>query len=123
METQYSILSYRTDLYFCDYKLAIKVDERGHNNRSEDYEIQRQKAIENELNCRFIRIKPDEQNFNIFKAQNKIFRHIRKTNKKLNKKTLIEKLSIRLLSLEFKSNDSVKTKCLRYVVKKILPKI
>ena len=29
----------------------------------------------------------------------------------------------RLLSLKFKSNDSIKTKCLRYVVKKIFPKL
>ena len=48
---------------------------------------------------------------------------IKEVNKKLTKKSLIEKLSIRLLSLEFKSNDSIKTKCLRYAVKKILPKL
>ena len=40
------MLSYQTDLYFHDYELAIKIDENGHNNINIDYEIKRQKAIE-----------------------------------------------------------------------------
>ena len=31
MQTQYSVLGYRIDLYFHEYKLAIEVDELGHN--------------------------------------------------------------------------------------------
>ena len=34
METQYSVLTYRVDLYFHDYKLAIEVDEKGHKYRN-----------------------------------------------------------------------------------------
>ena len=34
---------------------------------------------------------------------------------------MIDRLSIRLLELEFKSNNSIKSKCLKYVVKIILP--
>ena len=45
-----------------------------------------------------------------------------KSTKKLAKKSLIEELSNKLLRLEFKSNNSIKTKCLKYVVKKILLK-
>ena len=30
MQTQYSLLSYRIDLYFHKYKLAVEVDELGH---------------------------------------------------------------------------------------------
>ena len=30
MQTQYSVLGYRIDLYFYYYKLAIEVDEKGH---------------------------------------------------------------------------------------------
>ena len=82
MQTQYSVLSYRIDLYFHKYKLAIEVDELGHNDRNIDYEIQRQRAIEKELGCVFIRINPDEKNFNIFKEINKIHRHIKKSTKK-----------------------------------------
>ena len=77
-ETQYYVLTYKIDLYFHDYKLAIEVDEKKHKDRRIDYEIKRQKTIEEKLGCVFIRIDPDEENFNIFNAQNKIFRHIKK---------------------------------------------
>ena len=43
MQTQYTVLGYRIDLYFHEYKLAIEVDELGHNDRNIDYEIQRQR--------------------------------------------------------------------------------
>ena len=33
MQTQYKVLSYRIDLYFHDYKLAIENDEKGHSGR------------------------------------------------------------------------------------------
>ena len=45
MQTQYSILGCRLDLYFHDYKFSIELDGLGHNDRNIDYEIQRQKAI------------------------------------------------------------------------------
>ena len=41
MQTQYTVLNNRIDLYFHKYKLAIEVDELGHNDRNIDYEIQR----------------------------------------------------------------------------------
>ena len=59
LKTQYTVLGYRIDLYFHKYKLAVEVDGLGHNDRNIDYEIQRQKALERELNCVFIRINPD----------------------------------------------------------------
>ena len=37
------------------------------------------------------------------------------------KKSLIDDFSKRLLELEFKSNHSIKSKCLKWIVKKILP--
>ena len=63
-----------------------------------------------------IRINPDEKNFNMFREINKIHRH----NKKSTKNLLIHILSKRLLELEFKSNHSVKSKCLKWIVKNIL---
>ena len=78
IQTQYSVLGYRIDLYFHEYKLAIEVDELGHTNRNINNEIERQKALEKELNCVFIRINPDEKYFNIFKEINKIHRDIKK---------------------------------------------
>ena len=40
-----------------------------------DYKMKRQKAIEQELGCKFIRIDLDKEDFNIFRAINEIFRH------------------------------------------------
>ena len=34
MQTQYSVLGYRIDLYFHKHKLAIEVDELGHADKS-----------------------------------------------------------------------------------------
>ena len=108
---QHNVLGYRTDAYFPKYKLAIEVDEQGHNDRDIDYKIERQKAIENKLGPEFIRINPAKKNFNIFVKSTK------KLTEESTKKFLIEELSNKLLRLEFKSNNSIKTKCF----KKILP--
>ena len=88
MQTQYTVLNYRIDLYFHKYKLTIEVDELGHNDRNIDYETQRQQALERERGCVFIRINPDAIDFKIYKEINKIHRHI----KKLSKKSLIDKI-------------------------------
>ena len=110
-------MGYRIDLYFHKYKLAIEVDELGHNDRNIDYEIQRQQALERELNCVFIRINPDTVDFNIFREINKIHRHI----KKLSKKYLIDKILKMLLEIEFVSDHSIKSKYLKCIVRKVLP--
>ena len=60
MQTQFNVLSCRTDLYFHDYKLAIDIDENG----STDYEMKRKKAVEGKLGCKFIRIDPGKQSLN-----------------------------------------------------------
>ena len=80
MQTEYSVLGYKVLGY---NKLTIKIDERGHKDRNIDHEIKRQKALEKELDCEFIRINPDEENFNISKEKDEIFRHIKESNKKL----------------------------------------
>ena len=41
MQTQYSVLGYKIDLYFNDYKLAIEFDEKSHKNRNIGHEIKR----------------------------------------------------------------------------------
>ena len=71
-------MGYRIDLYFHKYKIAIDVDELGHYDRNIGYEIQRQQALERELNCVFFRINPDAVDFKIFKEINKIHSHIKK---------------------------------------------
>ena len=68
MKTQYNVSSYRIDLYFHDFMLAIEIDENGHSDRNIDYEVKRQKSIEQELDCKFIKIDPDIEDFDIFRA-------------------------------------------------------
>ena len=41
IQIQYTVLEYRIDLYFYEYKLAIEIDELDHNDRNTDYEIKR----------------------------------------------------------------------------------
>ena len=115
-QTEYSVLGYRIDLYFHDHELAIGNDELDHKHRDVNYEIQGQKTIEKQLGCKFVGINADEQNVNIFKAINKMQRHIKESPKKY----LIDKISKRLVKLEFKSDYLIKLKCLKYVVRKIL---
>ena len=76
MKTQYIVIGYKIDLYFHKHKHAIEVDELGHADRNMKNEIETQKTLEKELNCVFIRINPNEKDFNIFKEINKIYRHI-----------------------------------------------
>ena len=125
MQTQYSVLSYRIDLYFHKYKLVIGVDELGRADRNVNNEIERPRALERELNCVFIRIDTDAPNFNIFRETNKIHRHINKlteqqTKKKTTKESIIDNLSKRLLELEFKHDNQIKIRCLKWIVKNIL---
>ena len=125
MQTQYSVLSYRIDLYFHKYKLAIEVDELGHADRNINNEIERQRALERELNCVFFRINPDERNFSMLREKNKIYRHINQVTiqqtEQQTKESVINNLSNELLKLEFKKNNSIKSKCVRWFAKNILP--
>ena len=76
-----------------------------------------QKEVEQELGCKFIRIDPDKEDFDIFRTINQIFKRI----KQLIKKTLINKISTWLLGLEFKSDNIIKSKAMKFIVKTILP--
>ena len=67
MQTRYSVLDFRIDVYFHKHKLAIEADELGHADRNFSNEIKKQKELEKELDSVFIRINFDEKNFNIFK--------------------------------------------------------
>ena len=72
-----------------------------------------------------IRTNPDDEDFDINKLINQTYMQILKSTKKQTKvstkKSLIEDLSKRLLELEFKSNYSIKSQCLKWILKNILP--
>ena len=69
---QHSVLSYKVDVYFSKHRLAIKIDKKGHNDKNIDYETKKQKAIEEELDCEFIRINPDGKDFHVYVETGKI---------------------------------------------------
>ena len=75
MKRQFSIGSYRIDIYFPEHKLDIECDEHDHKDRDINYEIRRQKFIEDQLNCKFIRYNTDEKDFTIESVLNKVFQH------------------------------------------------
>ena len=60
---QHHVLGYYIGAYFIKHKLAIEVDQLGYRNRDINQEIQRQKVLEKELGCKFIRINPAKENF------------------------------------------------------------
>ena len=110
-------------MYITEYKLAIEADELEHCTRDSKSEIERQKRIEEELGSKFIRIDPSTENFDIVDEFSRIKDYLLKSTNKETKKETIDEISDRLLDLEFRSNNSMKIKLLRWVVKKILPKI
>ena len=76
-------------------------------------EESRTKMIENH-EITLIRTNPDDPNFDIKSLIVQIRICIKEATKKKIKKTLSNDLSKRLLELEFKSNYSVKSKCLKW---------
>ena len=72
-----------------------------------------------------LELNPDDANVNMNKLINQIYSHIIKSTKKQTnastKYSLIDNLSKRLLELKLKSNHSIKSKCLKWIVKNILP--
>ena len=100
--------------------LVVEIDEKGHRNRNPDYKMKRQKQLE-KLGYYLIRINPDKPGFDDYEEFGRVSAYIAEWIKKQTKNSLIDNLSKRLLELEFKSNHSIKSKCLKWVVKNILP--
>ena len=66
MQTQYDVLSYRIYLYFHVYKLAIEIDENGNSGRNIDNEKKRQNAVEQELDSKYFRTNPEQENWHFY---------------------------------------------------------
>ncbi|KAK9864118.1 hypothetical protein WJX84_008560 [Apatococcus fuscideae] len=62
---QLSIGPYRIDLYLRKLKIAIECDENNHSAYDQLRESQRQKFIEEELGCTFVRFNPYAQGFSV----------------------------------------------------------
>ena len=101
--------------------LVVEIDEKGHGDRDPDNEKKKQKELE-KLGYHFIKINPDKKSFEYYKEFGRVQKYINESTKN-QKKSLIDDLSKRLLGLEFKSNHIIKSKCLKWIVKTILPTI
>ena len=60
------------DYYFPKCKVAVEVDELGHKDRDQTKENKKQKDLEQYLDCKFIRINPDEKDFSAYDGIGKI---------------------------------------------------
>ena len=119
---EYFALHYRTDFTFKKHMLVVEIDEKGHNERPPNYEKERQEDLE-KVGYYFIRINPDKPGFDDYEEFGRVSSYIAESIKKQTKKSLTNDLSKRLLGLEFKSNHSIKSKCLKWIVEKIPPTI
>lgn len=59
---QYSVNGKRIDFYIEDLNIAIEYDEDNHSSYSYENQEERQKMIEKELGCKFIRLSDEESN-------------------------------------------------------------
>lgn len=62
---QFSCGPFLIDLYFPNQRIALECDEWGHAHYNADDELERQKFIEGQLNCTFVRYNPNAQNFRV----------------------------------------------------------
>ena len=103
----------------------VEIDEKGPVDRDQDHKRKRQKELEN-FGYYLIRIDPNKKYFNDYEEFGRVSDYItvsiKKQTEKSTKNSLIGDLSKRLLGLEFKSSHSIKSKCLKWIVKKTLPK-
>lgn len=61
-QTQYAVFNYRIDYYIPELNIAIEYDENDHKGYTCEKQELRQKRIENELGCRFIRVSDKDSN-------------------------------------------------------------
>ena len=127
IKKQFLVLNEKNGFHFPRRKLALEVHELGHLDRNKGKEIKRPKKLEKQLKCTFFRINPYKENFDIFAKLGKIWSYISGSNEKLTeeltKKSLIGDLSKGLLELKFEKHNSINTKCVQWIIKKILPTI
>ena len=95
------VLSYRIDLYFPKHRLAIEVDEKENKDINQYKEVERENPIKEHFDCKFIRINPDEKDFDMYAEIGKIYNHINRSSKKFPKKSLIDRILKRPLKLIF----------------------
>ena len=111
-------------LFSSEHILVVEIDEKEHVDRDPDYEMKRQKELA-KLGYHLFIINPDKPGFDDYEQFGRVSAYItesiKKETKKQPKRSLINDLSKRLLELEFKQYNAIKSKCLKWIVESILP--
>ena len=128
-------------MYFSELIFAVEIDEKGHTDRNQDKENERQTKIEKHSDCRFFHgINLDAEGFDIFlfeisKAQNYVTQSNKEKIKKQENKIKGQEDKIKKQEdkvkeqkskfvkelLSYVSSISMPLRHIRYFVKKILP--
>ena len=58
-----------TDIYFFEHKLVVEIDEKGHTDRNQNEENERQIKKKKRLNCKFYWINPDVEGCDVYITQ------------------------------------------------------
>ena len=127
------------DVYFTEYLSAVEIDEKGHTDRDLIFEEKRQKVLEKQLGCKFIRTNASKEGYNADYETNRVqafiskikHRELKKLEKESNKKMKElkdENKELKCKNKELKDRikeikDKIKklTNQSVYVVKNILP--
>ena len=122
---------FRIDVYFTEYPLVVETDEKSHASRDLIFEEKRQEALEKRLNCELIRTntsKRYDEDYEIGRTETftSKFKHrqikkVRKRIKQRNKRT--RRRNRRIKTSIDKLNHSIKSKCLKCIVRNVLPTI
>ena len=104
-------------MYFSEHKLVVEIDEKGHTDRNQNEENKRQIKIKECLNCKFYRINPDVEGFDIFLEISKTQNYITQSNEEKLKSKFAEEL------LNYISSISKPLKHIRYFIEKVLSRI
>ena len=98
---QHKVIDYYNDLYFTEYKFVVEIDEKGHLDRKEEEEQERENKIEETSGCEFVRTNPGKESFHVFDEIGRIYESINEIKEKRKNESI----------------DIMKRKCKKYVDK------
>ena len=104
-------------MYFSEHELVVEIVEKGHIDRNQNKENERQVKTEKHLNCKFHKINPDAGNFDILVEISLIQNYITKSNEEKMKMKFARELS------SYMSSISKLLKYIRNFIKKAPPTI
>ena len=107
-------------MLFSKHRLVLEIDEKGHSDRNQNEENERQIKKEKRLDFEFHRINLDAESFDIFVEISKIQNYITTSTKHLTEKSAKEEMKNKFAKelLDYMSSFSKFFKPIRYFLKK-----